>query len=367
MNAIPIPIASAPEHSERQSSELSSSQIKELVGQGFSEGLAKSFTQTLKEFPLRIWVIDNSGSMQKTDGHRIISGTNSDVKIVNSTRWNEIKETVEYHIQLSALLRAPTSFRLLNHPGAHIGSQQFDICQMGSDNIPSEVSKAMSIMSRVRPGGVTPLTDRVNEIYIDVKSMMSSLEMEGKRVAIVLATDGLPTDSTGISDAYNKQCFVESLRRLEGLPIWLVIRLCTDEEEVVDFYNSLDDELELSMDVLDDYIGKAEEVYEHNEWLNYTLPLHRLREMGHHDRVFDLIDERKLNKMELKDFCMLLFGSDNMDGTPDPDIDWDGFISDVERLLSTEKQYWHPIKKRMKPWLSMNKLKRNTTGTCSIM
>ena len=104
---------------------------------------------------------------------------------------------------------------------------------MGSDNIPSEVSKAMSIMSRVRPGGVTPLTDRVNEIYIDVKSMMSSLEMEGKRIAIVLATDGLPTDSTGISDAYNKQCFVESLRRLEGLPIWLVIRLCTDEEEVV--------------------------------------------------------------------------------------------------------------------------------------
>ena len=146
------------------------------------------------------------------------------------------------------------------------------------------------------------------------------------------------------------------------------------------------------MDVLDDYIGEAEEVYEHNEWLNYTLPLHRLREMGHHDRVFDLIDERELNRMDLKDFCLLLFGSDNMDGVPDPDIDWEGFITDVKRLLSEEQEYWvsvsslpkdchldffafifsnmfskmkHPIKKKVKPWINIKKL--NSKVRCSIM
>ena len=126
--------------------------------------------------------------------------------------------------------------KLLNHPGASIGSQQFDIGQMGPEMIPTEVSKAMSIMSRVRPGGVTPLTDRLNEIYTDIKSMMASLETEGKKIAIVLATDGLPTDSTGVSNTYHKKCFIESLRQLEGLPVWLVIRLCTDDEEVVVSY-----------------------------------------------------------------------------------------------------------------------------------
>ena len=50
--------------------------------------------------------------MITADGHRIISSSNDDVQIVNTTRWNEIKETVEYHIQLSALLQAPTSFRV---------------------------------------------------------------------------------------------------------------------------------------------------------------------------------------------------------------------------------------------------------------
>ena len=61
-----------------------------------------------------------------------------------------------------------------------------------------------------------------------------------------------------------EQDIVESLRMLEGLPVWVVIRLCTDEEDVVDFYNQLDELLELSIDVLDDFIGESEEVFEHN-------------------------------------------------------------------------------------------------------
>lgn len=28
-----------------------------------------------------------------------------------------------------------------------------------------------------------------------------------------------------------------------------------------------------------------------NPWLDYALPLHRLRETGYHDRVFDMLDE----------------------------------------------------------------------------
>ena len=67
------------------------------------------------------------------------------------------------------------------------------------------------------------------------------------------------------------------------------------------------------MDVLDDFVGEAEEVYEHNKWLNYALPLHRMREMGFHDRVFDMLDERTLTKSELRDFFRLLFGLDNFE------------------------------------------------------
>jgi len=93
------------------------------------------------------------------------------------------------------------------------------------------------------------------------------------------------------------------------------------------------------MDVLDDFSSEAAEVFEHNSWLNYALPLHRLREMGYHDRVFDMIDERRLTIGEIRDFCALLFG-DRFDGVPDPNLNWKAFLKELEKLLKQESLQW---------------------------
>jgi len=70
---------------------------------------------------------------------------------------------------------------------------------------------------------------------------------------------------------------------LEGLPVWVVIRLCTNEKKVTEFYNQIDEVLEFNLEVLDDYLDEAKEVYKFNKWLNYALPMHRCRELGYHD------------------------------------------------------------------------------------
>ncbi|KAL7450101.1 hypothetical protein ACHAWC_002083 [Mediolabrus comicus] len=334
--------------------------IQSLMKQGYTRGLATSIAQTIKSFPLRIWVVDNSGSMQHTDGHRFVETRRTqDVKVVNCSRWDEIKGCVEYHAQISAALEAPTTFRMLNDPRVGPNSQQFGIAEKTLDPnvIQEEVSRAVAIMNQSQPGGVTPLIKHLREIRQSVEEMAPELNANGTRVAIILATDGLPTDEQGYNNSAVQREFVEALRGLESLPVWVVIRLCTDEESVCEFYNSLDDQLELSLEVLDDFLEEADEVYEHNPWLNYALPLHRLREMGYHNRVFDMIDERKLTHQEIKDFAsLLLIDTQPYDQLPDPSADWKEFSRTIKGLLAKQQGQWNPKKKKVTPWIDMKKL-----------
>jgi len=359
--AVPIPPPTNRSSFSRGPKQINDAQTNELLKQGYTNGLAQSLSTNLQVFSHRIWIVDNSGSMQQTDGHRIIDTLDpNSVRIVSATRWEEIRECVNYHIKISSLLEAPTDFRLLNNPGKIVGAQNFSV---GQDTVEaaygySDESEALSIMSKVTPSGCTPLTSHINAIHKKLQLMAPMLQNAGSKVAIVIATDGLPTDEMAVGGKVPQQHFVNALRKLEGLPVWVVIRLCTDDDRVVEFYNNLDDQLELSLEVLDDFCGEALEVFEHNPWLNYTLALHRCREMGFHHRVFDLIDERPLTKGEVRDFLKLLFGDDRFDGVPDPSIDWMGFAYEIEKLLKQENRQWNPVSKTVTHLVDMKKLEK---------
>ena len=59
--------------------------------------------------------------------------------------------------------------------------------------------------------------------------------------AQVIASDGEATDGD----------IAAALRPLRDLPAWVVVRLCTDDDRVVQYWNEIDEDLELDMDVLD--------------------------------------------------------------------------------------------------------------------
>lgn len=341
-------------------------QIQQLTKQGYTRGLSTSLAQTIKNFPLRIWVVDNSGSMQNTDGHRFVETKRTqDVKVVDCSRWNEIKDCIEYHAQMAAALEAPTTFRMLNDPACGPNSQQFGIAETSLDPrvLQEEVDRAITIMKTAQPGGVTPLIQHIEEIQQSVKELEPQLRADGCRVAIILATDGLPTDARGYGGSAIQQQFVQALRGLEGLPVWVVVRLCTDEEDVVNFYNDLDGQLELSLEVLDDFLEEANEVHEHNPWLNYALPLHRLREMGYHHRIFDMMDERPFTHEELREYCsLILVDRSPSDELPDPSADWKEFSKTVKNLLARQKGQWNPIKKKVTPWIDVKKMDKIYSG-----
>jgi Mg-chelatase subunit ChlD len=352
---------------------LSEKSIQMLRDQGFTRGFAEALSRNKQAFPLSIWIVDNSGSMASRDGHRLIEANNKDqVKLVSCTRWAELQQTVQYHVQMAALLTSPTVFRLLNDPGRHVGPQKFSIChnqggEWGRDgghcnsNVNHDLSVAQSTMMSAAPDGGTPLIEHLQEIRQDIISMLQleggSLRRNGTKVALIVATDGLPTNKRGISDTAVQKQFVEALRSLQGLPVWVVIRLCTDDVQTVQFYNSLDDQLELSIEVLDDFTNEAQEMHTHNAWLNYGLPLHRMRELGFHSKLLDLMDERRLTMDELRDFFGILFGNGAMQNVPDPQADWTAFVQAIDKLNRKEIKTWNPISKRVESWIDMSRLK----------
>ena len=188
---------------------------------------------------------------------------------------------------MAAHVKAPTIFRLLNDPGRLNGPQQFSVAENDPtmSSIDHDLTVVLQTMKNTSPGGCTPLSQHIHEIRSNVLEMEPSLQRDGTKVAIILATDGLPSNSRRHCDEHTRREFVDLLRSLEGLSVWVVVRLCTDEDEVVDFYNDLDAQLELSLEVLDDFVEEAHEVYQHNKWLNYALPLHRIREMGYQNQI----------------------------------------------------------------------------------
>mmetsp|Transcript_20784 Transcript_20784/g.41589 ORF Transcript_20784/g.41589 Transcript_20784/m.41589 type:complete len:244 (+) Transcript_20784:143-874(+) len=219
-----------PENNLSRAQICSSPQVAEtLHRQGYTKGLISSMTSSVSSFPLRIWIVDNSGSMQQTDGSKI-AGNRDNLKFVPSSRWDEIRECIIYHAEMAGLLHSSTVFRMLNIPGVHAGPQMMSIAERGPDAVAGEVDTVRNCMYKSRPGGCTPLAQHLREIREIVDSMSTTLRAGGQKVAVIIATDGLPTDSNGYQSKSTRDEFVNELMLLGRLPVWIVVRLCTDDE-----------------------------------------------------------------------------------------------------------------------------------------
>lgn len=311
--------------------------------------------------------------MAVSDGKRLLeTASQDDVRLARCTRWEELQEAVHYHAQLAALLGAPTKFVLLNDTsgGPNGCPEEMSIGERGSEWIQDDLEKFQRRFSEVKPGGVTPLTMHLQRIHRGIQHF-------SEKIVLVLATDGRPTDSFGYTSATVDRAFENALRQIQS-KAWVVIRLCTNEEAILDYYQKLDDQMELSLEVLDDYLDEAKEVHQHNPWLTYSLSLHRCREMGMscHPlyRWLDWLDERSMTHAEIYHILhnLGLLGLSKNPYSLDEPEEWNQFCNDVDReqkcLLSQKNKTtgrslpayspWNPVRKRTTPWVDIRSLRQ---------
>lgn len=175
------------------------------------------------------------------------------------------------------------------------------------------------------------------------------LAARGQRVVLIFATDGLPTSaSSGMSTPEDKQRMVAGLRRLmTQLSVFVVIRLCTDDSAVKRYYNSVDEELELSLEVLDDIENEAKEIRaKGNGWVAYSPLLHRIREGGTFMKLFDFLDERRLTPVEVSLVAQLLLRGE---GEPPMPHAAEEFLDALEGEVGSAPAVYDPLRRRMGP------------------
>jgi hypothetical protein len=362
-------------YNERRNSSAREIKIKQqlevLQQQGFPTGLASLLLSHTIDHPVRLWLVDNCGTMIARDGHRVVQSTKS-VEIIDCSRWEEVTTCVIWHAEMSAWCQNPTAIRLLKDPGHHIGPQQCGICASNHLSSSEEVLRLKALLRKTRPLGVSsPITQHLQELIPAIKDIIPVLKQRQSRIVLHICTDSIPSDVNGVEQTQIKGDFESLLQSAVDWPIRVVLRLSTDEERVVNFYETMARKTNFAniLQVLDDFVSECKKVKQWNPWLNYGYPLHLCREAGIFRNTFEQLGRRPLERIETMEVVCILFGKTDMVDfkTYRPDSDYKTLRKQIKDLNLKTGKYWSPISKGFVTWINLKQLdKVNKVGSCTI-
>jgi len=266
----------------------------------------------------------------------------------------------------NAQMGVPCEFVVLNSPAGHQSSADgfapgvdFFSLDASKGDVQVQLVQLRQMLMSVRPCGATPLRQRLQQIQQHLQINHASLIQQGRRIVLVMATDGLPTSagSYAPTDIAKKE-LVYGIREITvQLPVFVVIRLCTDEDDVVNYYNVIDEEEELPLEVIDDLEGEAREAQSQgNGWLTYSEQIHYVREGGTFMKLFDLLDERRLTPLEVRLLAGHVLQAE--DQAPLLLNDDEAFMSGAAERLKRLPVVYNPIRRGMQPAIDMRALQR---------
>lgn len=328
--------------------------VHALLERGWPPGLTNSMAASINAFPVRYVIVDNSGSMQSTDGQRLVKAPGSELwKSIACTRWAELGDVVMEIGNVVTRLQAETHFHLLNPTpiGQYFSiacpeeAQKSDV-SLGRAGQPVDLTVLKSAME-TSPTGSTPLTEAVQLVIRCIEPAAEQLRANGQQAVVIIASDGLPNEPA---------TFLQALQLLQRLPVWLVVRLCTDEEEVVEYWDELDRQLEAPLETLDDVRGEALEVHKLNPWLTYAPSLHLARTVGMQDKLFDLLDEAALLPTQVRQLIERIVGCGELS---EPEVEPEAFMSQVRQAVTALPAVYNPVSGKMTPWVDVTMLQRH--------
>jgi hypothetical protein len=199
---------------------------------------------------------------------------------VQTTRWNEVIENLKLLIDfISVFTNEGVDVHFLHGPSienVHTSAQLITFMQQHN----------------VGPGGGTPLTEKMVEIFTSHKYT------SGKQINTYIFTDGVPD---GGPEAFCN--LVKKRKHAKLYPITIVA--CTDDDDAVGWMNNLDKVADY-LDVVDDYASEMVEVKKaqiHNTDFGISIGTYILKILfGSFVEFYDLLDEKDVRSCSHNDF-----------------------------------------------------------------
>lgn len=115
--------------------------------------------------------------------------------------------------------------------------------------MPAGLAELDRMLRGTRPGKATPLAESLDFINRRIQSYAPALQQASKMMFVVVVTDGVPTPlvwdprrphQVQLREASDRA--ISELYKIVGrFPASLVVRLCTNDDDAVNFWNNLDD------------------------------------------------------------------------------------------------------------------------------
>ncbi|UJR31198.1 hypothetical protein I4U23_018703 [Adineta vaga] len=236
-----------------------------------------------------VFIVDDSGSMNTP------LGDVSNPYDQSPRRWDELRQTVSIVVDIASVFDPDgvDVFFLNREPLRHVKS-----------------SEELIPIFAIPPTGPTPIV-RILRYVLREKQ----LEIQERKLLILIATDGVPTNEHGQQDIKSLEYALRYDRKPpERVPVTIIA--CTDDNDCIGYLNDWDKKIP-NLDVADDYRSERKEILKTQgkefpfSFGDYVVKVL----MGGIDEWFDRLDERRVtsrtssgrrSRKDKKDKCLIL-------------------------------------------------------------
>jgi len=179
-----------------------------------------------------VLILDDSGSMNTPIGQQSGGAFGK-----SQTRWGELKQTVQIIIDIASVMdKDGLDLYFLNRATV-----------MGVTS-----SEQVANVFNAPPAGLTPTTPVLRHVLQAKKAVSAE-----KKVLIIIATDGAPTNAQGEVDTAGLRHVLTTERDPNRFHVQFIS--CTDDDSTVAYLNDWDRKIP-NLDVVDDYLSEKGEI-----------------------------------------------------------------------------------------------------------